>query len=146
MNSEKYTYLTNQNNLIYTFLSIGIQGVILKVVIFEKIDESLYNLAFGDFNEKTQEIDDKAVSNNGDTIKVLATVIQTIRDFYTTNVNASVIIKGSSSARTRLYQKIIRDNIATIQTEFEILALNEQDEYEIFYVNGKYEEFKIKKI
>jgi hypothetical protein len=52
MNVEKYAYLANQNSRIFTFLSEGIQGQILKVVIFEKIADDIYNLAFGDFDEK----------------------------------------------------------------------------------------------
>jgi hypothetical protein len=146
MNVEKYAYLANQNSRIFTFLSEGIQGQILKVVIFEKIADDIYNLAFGDFDEKTYEIDDKAVSNNGDMIKVLATVIQIIRDFFAINSEASIIIRGSSSVRTRLYQKIIKDNIAIIQTEFEVLALNNQEDYETFSSSNSYQEFKIRKL
>jgi hypothetical protein len=96
--------------------------------------------------KKTYEIDDKAVSNNGDMIKVLATVIQIIRDFFAINSEASIIIRGSSSVRTRLYQKIIKDNIAIIQTEFEVLALNNQEDYETFSSSNSYQEFKIRKL
>ena len=40
-----------------------------------------YNLAFGDFNEETTEIDDNIITNNGDGIKVLATVVSTLYAF-----------------------------------------------------------------
>ncbi len=146
MDSEKYTYATNHNNLVYTFHSLGINGIILKVVVYEKIEDGFYNLAFGDFDEETGEISDKAVSNNGDTIKVLATVIQTIRDFFVAYPESSILIRGSTTTRTRLYQKIIKDNIATITTEFQVFALKQyEDDYEPFNARVEYQEFKIYK-
>jgi hypothetical protein len=123
MNTEGYDYQKQANNLIYVFYSIGTVGIIPKVVVYEKIEGQLFNLAFGDYNIKTGELDDEAVSNNGDMIKVLATVIQTIRDFFNLYPNATVMIRGSTTLRTKLYTKIIRDNIALIEQEYSIKAL-----------------------
>ncbi len=59
---------------------------------------------FGDFNSDTQEIDDLVVSNNGDTEKVLATVVKAVYTFFYEYSNAFVFATGSTKARTRLYR------------------------------------------
>lgn len=143
MNAPKYDYTSNDERLAYLFFSVG-NSIIAKIVVYEPIDTNTYNLAFGDYDFQTQTIDDKKVSNNGDTVKVLATVIQTIRDFFGVYPHAGVQIQGSTPTRTRLYQKIIRDNFTEIETEFSIFALRKEDiilevpdfkqEYERFYI------------
>jgi hypothetical protein len=45
-----------------------------KVISYERVTENLYNLAFGDWNEGRQRVDDSARNNNGDRDKVLMTV------------------------------------------------------------------------
>ncbi|MDX2305954.1 MAG: hypothetical protein NW226_24305 [Microscillaceae bacterium] len=123
MNRDKYKYSSDNQHLIFSFFSIGKQGVITKVVVYEEIEDGMYNLAFGDYNYLIGEIDDKAISNNGDTIKVLATVIETIKDFFVYKPESVIFIQGSTSNRTKLYAKIIRDNLSEIETEYQILAL-----------------------
>ena len=123
MNREKYSYSADQKNLVYTFFSVGIQGIITKVIIYEKIEDGIYNLAFGDYDHSTGDINDKVISNNGDTVKVLATVIQTIQDFFENYPEAVLFIQGSTPTRTKLYTKIIRDNINDIETDFQVMAL-----------------------
>jgi len=146
MNAEKYAYNSEPTGLLYVFFSLGKKGIIPKVVIYEELQENLYNLAFGDYNPITQEIDDKSVSNNGDMVKILATIIQTIRDFFILYPQAILVIQGSTDTRTRLYQKIIKDNFSLIQTEFKVLALQKggtKPETPDFLLN--YEKFYISK-
>lgn len=64
----------------------------------------MYNLAFGDRNADTGEIDDLVVSNNSDTDNVLATIIAALYDFFDKHPNAFVYATGSIKARTRLYR------------------------------------------
>ncbi len=127
MNAEKYEYTADQDKLLYVFFSEGKKGVITKVVIYEKIAPNHYNLAFGDYDSVTDNISDKSVSNNGDTIKVLATVIQTMRDFFVERPHALIDIQGSTPLRTKLYQKIIYDNLLLIETDYKILAFKNKD-------------------
>lgn len=146
MNAEKYDYKQNGDSLVYIFFSVG-KKIITKVVVYEPIDTNTYNLAFGDYDLVNQTIDDKSISNNGDTIKVLATVIQTIRDFFEVYLSVGLQIQGSTSIRTKLYQKIIRDNLTEIETEFKVFALRKGEimletpdftqEYERFYIFKK---------
>jgi hypothetical protein len=145
MNAPKYDYSKASEDSLYIFLSIGAKGAIPKVVIYEQMQENLYNLAFGDYDPITKEISDESVSNNGDMVKVLATVIQTLRDFFATYPSALVMIQGSTPIRTKLYQRIIKNNLAEIETEFRVLALLHEEaipeipnftkEYQIFHLS-----------
>lgn len=56
-----------------------------KYVIYYKLEEDLFNLAFGDWNSELQRIDDTKRSNNGDREKILATVAATAIDFVNLN-------------------------------------------------------------
>src|SRR5690554_1018587 len=58
-------------------------------------------------NKKTggnREIDDKTVSNNGDSEKVLATVVATVYAFSDKYPDSWIFATGSTKARTRLYR------------------------------------------
>lgn len=144
MNSEQYTFQADDNYLKYVFFSIGKKGIIAKVVLYEQITENVYNLAFGDYDYINQTIDDQARTDNGDTIKVLATVIQTVKDFFEKYPQVILQIQGNTATRTRLYQKIIRDNLKEIEKDFRVFALkkgerelekpNFEAEYDIFYL------------
>nr|MCU0440484.1 hypothetical protein [Raineya sp.] len=66
MNKPKYLYKSEEYLKIYEFISEGPKGKIKKIVQFtETGTENVYNLGFGDYNEKTKSIDDLAVTNNG---------------------------------------------------------------------------------
>ncbi len=105
MKNEVYE-LSNEND-IYLFFSIGKKGVFPKVIVYEPIIENIYNLAFGDLDILTGEINDKSTSNNGDLSKILATVIHSIVLFLDKNPDSQVNFKGSTLVRTKLYQRII---------------------------------------
>jgi len=65
---------------------------------------NLYNLCFGDWDEAIHLIDDKSRSNNNDRDKVIATVASTVMSFLKYYPKAIIFAKGSTPARTRLYQ------------------------------------------
>lgn len=105
-----------------------------------------FNLVFGDYDNTKFEINDTVVTNNGDTIKVLGTVIETIQVFFQAYPHA---IRGSTPIRIKLYQKIIRRNWTEIETKFKILAFNNDinkpefpdfsQEYQCFQISKKYQ-------
>ena len=148
MNTEIYEYAINNNNLFYGFYSVGEKGIISKVVIFQKVARNHFNLAFGDYNELKDEISDTSITNNGDTIKVLGTVIQIILAFFKSYPYAILDITGSTPTRMKLYQRIIKNNKTEIETEFSLLAFKESDyepqlpdflqEYQAFQITKKY--------
>lgn len=75
-NLPRYDIRIGETKRSYEFTSIGIKGKIDKMVSFQETNiENLYNLGFGDKDPITGEIDDTIVTNNGDTEKVLSTIV-----------------------------------------------------------------------
>ena len=78
MNNPTYEFRLEPTHR-YIFESTG-KRTITKVVEFSSAERSnVYNLAFGDLLPNG-EINDKANSNNGDIIKIFATVIDILQD------------------------------------------------------------------
>ncbi|MDQ2753015.1 MAG: hypothetical protein M3R72_08330 [Bacteroidota bacterium] len=102
---EKYQLKSDNTLTFFEFISIGSKGKINKVIEFQSTSTpNLYNLAFGDKNVETGELDDLAISNNGDTEKVLGTVVAAVYAFFNKNPGAIIYASGSTPARTRLYR------------------------------------------
>jgi hypothetical protein len=74
MNLPRYGYSVDESFLEYEFFSDGPKGPIKKVVRFtvhrSKKHTAFYNLAFGDWNETEQRVDDFIVTDNDDTERV----------------------------------------------------------------------------
>lgn len=120
MKYSKYPTKTGETHTKYEFISQGPRGNIVKTVVYGKIEEDLYNLAFGDWNSENQRIDDTTRTNNGDRDKILATVAATALDFTNKFPDAVIYTEGSTPARTRLYQIAIANNFDEISENFEI--------------------------
>lgn len=104
MNLVRYPVVVDREHLTYKFLSKGPNGIIRKIVFYRKIDDNMFNLEFGDWDVGKREIDDKARSNNNDRNKVIATVALTVTDFIKHYPQTVIVARGSTPARTRLYQ------------------------------------------
>lgn len=102
----------------------------------------MYNLSFGDVNEQTQQLDDQAVSNNGDLELVLATVAAAAYNFCRQHPDASLYLTGSTPARTRLYQMGIARFLDLIQVQFSIYG-ELDDSWKPFLRNKRYTAFFI---
>lgn len=106
--------------------------------------EGLYNLAFGDKNPITGEVDDLAISDNGDSEKVLATVVAAVYAFADKHHGAWIYATGSTETRTRLYRMGINKYFENVQVDFEIMG-EAKSEWEV-YVKGKdYEAFAVRR-
>ena len=108
---------------------------------------TLYDLGFGDFNDKTSELDDEVISKNGDTEKVLATVAGTTSKFWMTYPNASIFFIGSipdgeKPRRTRLYQMKINRYFSEISNIVDIVGYDDGN-WEDFINNKNYVAFLI---
>ena len=67
MRYERYEYRTERLSLFYEFISEGPKGQIKKVVEYTPATiPNVYNLAFGDYDEIIEGINDKTITNNGD--------------------------------------------------------------------------------
>ena len=78
MNLPQYKTNPDEDLHSFSFISEGKNGKIEKVIRYEKITDDVFNLGFGDKDPITGKINDKVVTNNGDTEKVLATVVSTV--------------------------------------------------------------------
>jgi hypothetical protein len=146
MNNPKYLYKTERKFTIYEFISEGPKGRIKKMVEYtETATENVYNLGFGDYDEITKAINDISVTNNGDSLKVLATVASTVYAFLEKHPNAYILATGSTNVRTRLYRMGITNNLAEISEDFVVYGLTEKGNWENFVVGDDYEAFLITK-
>ena len=119
MNLDAYPYAISDDHLIYTFDSYGPNGKITKIVRYRLRNTggfAYFNLGFGDLNPVTEKIDDRAISNNLDKEKVLATVAATVLEFTRKFPDTFVHAQGSTPSRTRLYQMGITANFEEIST------------------------------
>lgn len=140
---DRYEYRTERLSLFYEFISEGPKGQIKKIVEYTPTTlPNVYNLAFGDYNETLGGINDKIITNNGDSQKVLATVASTVYAFTGKYPEAWVYATGSTAVRTRLYRMGLTNNLNEISKDFYIYGLK-GDDWEEFIVGEDYEAFVI---
>ena len=145
MKLEKYELKSGEYLTVFEFVSIGTKGRITKLVQYTPTNyKDLYNLGFGDMNLQTGDIDDNVISNNGDSEKVLATVVATLYAFSDKYKDALVFATGSTKSRTRLYRRGITKYLDEIQIDFEVYGEFEE-EWDEFKKDIDYEAFLVKR-
>lgn len=146
MIDETYEIKIGDSLMTFEFISLGSKGSFKKRVQYEKTNQqNFYNLAFGDVNVETDDFDDKVVTDNNDTQKVLATVAATVLVFLNKYPNAFIHVKGSTLSRTRLYRIGISNNLEEINKFFTIFGLLEDKNWVIYEKNNNYSAFLIMK-
>lgn len=124
MNLPKYQLKAESELILFEFDSDGPKGKISKLIKFTETHiENVFNLGFGDKHPDTGEIDDLAISNNGDSEKVLATVVSAIYAFTDKYSNSWVYATGSTGSRTRLYRMGISRFYLEAKEDFDIFGL-----------------------
>lgn len=133
-----------KNNL-HTHESEGKLGRVVKLVAYQPTNlKGVYNLAFGDKNADTGQINDRIITDNGDRDKVLATVAATVYAFTDKYSDSWVYLTGSTKSRTRLYRMGISKFIDELNQDFEVYGqLN--DSWENFKLNTEFEGFLIRR-
>ena len=145
MKYDKYELESDKKLLVFEFTSVGTKGQIKKLIQYTETNlKDYYNLGFGDKNEKTGEIDDTTITNNGDSQKVLATVASTVYAFTDKYPDAWIYAVGSNNARTRLYRMGITNNLLEIKKDFEVYGLKEGQWHE-FRKTTEYKAFLIRR-
>ena len=121
MKYEVYTEIEVTDDFaIFDFISTGRNGDILKRVAFTKTDQDkVYNLALGDVDEDN-EINDYAVTDNGDRNKVLATVASIVEAYTKRFPDRWIIFRGSTAERTRLYRIAVGLHLDELSDLYEI--------------------------
>lgn len=144
MKFPKYNYRSEEKFYHFQFTSEGQRGSIKKLVEYSATaTENVFNLGFGDFDEEKQTIDDATVTNNGDSLKVLATVASTVYAFTTKYPKAWIFATGSNAVRTRLYRMGITNNLAEISGDFEVFGYDDKGKWVKFVPGEDYEAFLI---
>ena len=127
MKLDKYQLKAGQELLSYEFISEGPKGLIRKRIQFTLVNRNqVFNLAFGDKDSITGDIDDLTISNNGDSEKVLATVVGAVYAFCDRHPGAWIYASGSTRARTRLYKIGINKYYDEIKKDFDIFGQIEE--------------------
>ena len=138
MNLPQYKTNPDEDLHSFSFISEGKNGKIEKVIRYEKITDDVFNWGFGDKDPITGKINDKVVTNNGDTEKVLATVVSTVFTFTERNPNAYIYATGSNHVRNRLYRRGITKYLSEALDTFAIYGMLPNQEFEIFNPNTDY--------
>ncbi len=142
MKYPKYQYRSETSMSYYEFISEGPKGMIRKIVEYSETGtENVYNLGFANYDDKTKTTSDISVTNNGDSLKVLATVASTVYAFMQKNPKAWILATGNTKVRTRLYRMGITNNLAEISEDFKVFGLSSNGEWDDFMVGEDYEAF-----
>lgn len=121
MTHLSYTY-NLQDAHRYIFTSIGKMRIIKAVDFTPTTIPNLYSLSFGDL-QPDGTVDDISISNNGDILKVLSTVVQIAIDFLNYNPDFKLVFTGSTDERTKLYARILKMYETEFRKSFTISAL-----------------------
>ena len=140
---DRYEIKAGRNLTTFEFLSEGRKGQVLKIIQFQQMNlDNLYNLAFGDKNLGTGKLDDKVVTDNGDSEKVLATVVSAIYAFADRYPESWIYATGSTASRTRLYRMGINKYYEIVIADFEIMG-EYRNEWEIYEFGKDYQAFAV---
>lgn len=146
MQVEKYPVAVGKTSMVFEFTSEGVKGSIPKLVVYDKTHlHGLYNLGFGDKDDKTGAMDDSIITNNGDGGKVLATVAFTLYAFMEKFPDAIVLATGSTKARNRLYRIGISKHLEEISNDFKVYGLISGGSWKLFERQTDYEAFLVMK-
>lgn len=128
MNHSVYPYRKDVDTR-YIFTSKG-KRHIEKIVEFTPTSvDGLYNLGFGDLLPDGS-VDDSVASNNGDIVKVLATVVHILKEFMRFRPYVKIVFTGSTPERLTLYRRILKTYFIEFSGEFIITAfILENDRY-----------------
>lgn len=137
MNLDRYKIDIGNSFTKFDFISEGHLGKIEKSIIYDKMQEGVYNLGFGDKHPITGEIDDTIVTNNGDMTKILATVAFSVYIFTEKNPSAWIYVTGSSESRIRLYRMAINKYHKEINKDFSVYTSLDGEDWYPFETNTK---------
>src|SRR4051794_26184582 len=88
----------------YWFVSTGRQGDVYKGVLFQPLSEpDRFNLAMGDINLETFEMEFDELSGNGDARKVFATIGEIVKGYTDSYPEREIFISGNTDDKKRSY-------------------------------------------
>lgn len=120
MISTTYKLKSSKDQTKFGFISLGPKGVFKKVIMFDRLSNGKWNLAFGDLT--AGDVDDVVITNNNDITKVLGTVAMATYIFSEKYPNRRIIIRPVDDKRKRLYNVIFNRHIDTISFVFDVFG------------------------
>lgn len=139
MNLERYDVTFSPDFTEFEFYSEGRRGRIRKLVRFDlTAAPNTYNLAFGDEDPVTGNVDYTVVTDNGDTRKVLATIAAIVLVFLRSKPGGAVFAEGSTASRDWLYRVNLSRHLDQLPVHLEALG-RLGTAWEPFSPNKKYD-------
>ncbi len=140
MVENTYPYLISGKKTQATFQSLGPKGIVVKVIRFEYIKDNRWNLGFGDF--KRGKIETSILTNNGDVVKVLATVAAATLAFLEEYPDRIVEIKPVDEKRKKLFNLVFSRRWEQILEKVTVIGLK-GNERAIYSSHEFYDSFEI---
>lgn len=141
----KYPLSSSDQLMTFEFTSEGKLGRVAKLVAYQPTNlKGVFNLAFGDKNADTGQINDRIITDNGDRDKVLATVASTVYAFTDKYPDSWIYLTGSTKSRTRLYRMGIAKFFEELNQDFEVYG-QINDNWEKFKPDTEFEGFLVKR-
>jgi hypothetical protein len=145
MRQPKYQLKAGRKLHVFQFVSKGPKGNISKIIEFTETNlVGFYNLSFGDKDNETGKLNYKVITNNGDSEKILATVVSAIYAFTDKYPNVWVYATGGTNARTRFYRMGINKYLNEVNKDFYIYGEIDENWHE-YDKDIDYEGFAIKR-
>lgn len=140
MIEESYDSIAFNNKTQFIFESVGAQGVVVKIVVFNRIMGERWNVGFGDLRENS--VDDSVFTNNNDVRKVLSTVAQTIYSFSEAHPKATIVIFPIDVRRKQFYNAVFQRHIVEIAQKFHVFG-NYEGQVERYSLEKSYDSFEL---
>ena len=126
MRYDRYDVEIGLASMTFEFVSEGPKGFIKKRVEYRvTANPNIFILSFGDVDAETNDMNDEVVSDNHDSMKVIATVASTVYLFTDKYPKAVVYAEGSNAVRTRLYRINLSNNLEELSEQFYVYGFIE---------------------
>lgn len=146
MKYDVYPAIAGDEYNTFEFTSVGPRGNILKRVLFAATEyPEVFNLAFGDVHSNRVDVSDNIITDNGDRNKTLSTIAKIIDTYTSVYPNRWVYLRGSTPARTRLYQMAIGLNYKELNKTYMTYGFLDEEKLEPFEKGKTFLAFLIKK-
>jgi len=130
----------------YWFVSKGKKGGIYKGVLFQALPEpNRYNLAMGDINLQTTEMEFDELSENGDVRKIFATVASVVMEYTAIYPEREIFVSGNTDDKKRSYSFMTSWYLDEIQADFEVWGAFNGQPFEPFKKDKVYFSILVKR-
>jgi hypothetical protein len=145
MKLDKYEISLLQKDA-YWFVSSGKLGDIYKAVFFQPLPHhNRYNLAMGDINLRTGEIEFDELSGNGDARKVFATIGDIVNEYTKSYPDRVIFVAGNTEDKKRSYSFMTGWYLDEILIDFNVWGADAGGELKSFEKDKTYDAILVKR-